>query len=196
MSFLYTITSRFMEKETFRSHGHLGLDFAMPEGTPLRSIHDGTIVQITHLQNNIGNGVLIKWTDGKTAIYGHLSRVADNLTVGDRVKVGDLIGYSGHSGSVVGNPGDHLHFGLKEGGRFIDPSPYADQIQNMNNVAGNHLEHAVQTGYTFADLFKGQMQAYSDIFHSLKLNIIHGLSLIDYTVFIQHLQHIFQLFLG
>lgn len=199
---MYPITSRFLEKESFRDHGHLGLDFAMPEGTPLRSIQDGVITQITHLKTNIGNGVLIKWQDGKTAIYGHLSTVADNLHVGDSVKAGDLIGYSGHSGSVVGNPGDHLHFGLKEGGKFLDPSPYADQIQNMNNpetlrlLATHHIDHVVQTGYTFADMLKGQMHVYQDFFQSFKLNFIHCISSIDYSMLIHHLQNIFQLFLG
>lgn len=202
---MYPITSRFLERESFRDHGHLGIDYAMPEGTPLRSIQDGVVVQITHLKDNIGNGVLVKWNDGKTAIYGHMSKVADNLHIGDHVQAGELIGYSGHSGHVVGNPGNHLHFGLKEGERFIDPSPYTDQIQNMNNPehlrllaehVGHHIEQVSQVGFTLADLFKGQMQTYTDIFHALKLNVIHCLSWVDYTSIFQHLGFIFRMFFG
>src|SRR5574342_57043 len=107
---MYKITSRFMQQEPFRSRGHSGLDFSMPNGTPLRSIQDGVVEKVTHLKDNIGNGVLVRWNDGKVAIYGHMSETTVN--VGDKVHVGDLIGYSGNSGHVVGaNGGYHLHFG-------------------------------------------------------------------------------------
>jgi murein DD-endopeptidase MepM/ murein hydrolase activator NlpD len=121
----YKITSRFMQQESFRSSGHKGIDFYMEEGTPLRSIQDGYISRIVDYGNqNVGKGIFVKWEDGKTAIYGHLSKFG-SFKVGDKVNTGDLIGYSGHSGNVVGKTGYHLHFGLKseDGQRFLDPIP-------------------------------------------------------------------------
>jgi hypothetical protein len=190
-----------MQKESFRHFPHNGYDFAMPIGTPLRSIQEGTILKVVDYGNtNVGKGVFVQWEDGKTAIYGHMSQTS--VVPGQHVDVGTLLGYSGSTGHSTG---PHLHFGLQEGGRFIDPSPYVDHIQNMNHLdtltqlAANHapsIHHVVQTGYTVSDLFKGQMQSYMDFLSNFKMNFIHFISSIDYTVVIQHLQHIFHLFLG
>jgi hypothetical protein len=165
----YTITSQFHQQESFRKFVHNGLDFAMPNGTPLRSIRDGVVEQVTHYQGtNIGNGVLIKWNDGKTAIYGHMSKTTVN--VGDKVHAGDLVGYSGNSGHVVGaNGGYHLHFGLKEGSKFIDPSPYISDIQNMNTHIVQHIPDVVITKINFFDY----MQQHMDTLSNLKMHLIH-----------------------
>lgn len=193
---VYPITSRFLQQESFRHYKHLGQDFAMPIGTPLRSIEPGTVLKVVDYgKENIGKGVLVQWEDGRTAIYGHMSQTS--VHPGDHVDVGSLLGYSGNTGHSLG---PHLHFGLKEGGRFIDPSPYTPQIQSMNDPGHlqmlanhpieHHVEHITQAGYTMADLFKGQMQSYMDFFHTLKLNFIHGLSMVDYTALFQHLAHV------
>jgi hypothetical protein len=164
----YKITSRFMQQESFRTKGHSGLDFSMPNHTPLRSIQDGIVEKVTHYKDNIGNGVLVRWNDGKVAIYGHMSETTVN--VGDKVKTGDLIGYSGNSGHVVGaNGGYHLHFGLKENGHFIDPSPYIDNIQNMNTTLVQDVPDVVPTKLNFFDYMQSHMNVLSD----LKMHLIH-----------------------
>jgi murein DD-endopeptidase MepM/ murein hydrolase activator NlpD len=86
----YKITSRFMQQESFRPKGHSGIDFSMKNHTPLRSIQDGIVEKVTHYKDNIGNGVLVRWNDGKVAIYGHMSETTVN--VGDKVQTGDLLG--------------------------------------------------------------------------------------------------------
>jgi hypothetical protein len=162
---MYKITSRFQQQESFRSQGHSGIDFAMPNHTPLRSIQDGIVEKVTHYQDNIGNGVLVRWNDGKVAIYGHMSETSVN--VGDKVHAGDLLGYSGNSGHVVGaNGGYHLHFGLKENGHFTDPSPYIENIQNMNTTI---IQHAPDIKLNFFDYMSQHMNAISD----LKIHLIH-----------------------
>jgi hypothetical protein len=162
---MYKITSRFQQQESFRSQGHSGIDFAMPNHTPLRSIQDGIVERVTHYKDNIGNGILVKWNDGKVAIYGHMSETTVN--VGDKVHAGDLIGYSGNSGHVVGaNGGYHLHFGLKENGHFIDPSPYIKNIQNMNTTI---IQHTPDIKLNFFDYMSQHMNALSD----LKMHLIH-----------------------
>jgi hypothetical protein len=164
----YKITSRFMQQESFRQKGHSGIDFSMENHTPLRSIQDGIVERVTHYKDNIGNGVLVRWNDGKVAIYGHMSETTVN--VGDKVKTGDLIGYSGNSGHVVGaNGGYHLHFGLKENGHFIDPSPYIDNIQNMNTTIVQHIPDLVPTKLNFFDYMNEHMNVLSD----LKMHLIH-----------------------
>jgi hypothetical protein len=92
------------------------------------------------------------------------------VKVGDKVHTGDLIGYSGNSGHVVGaNGGYHLHFGLKENGHFIDPSPYIDNIQNMNTTIVQHIPDVVPTKLNFFDYMNQHMNVLSD----LKMHLIH-----------------------
>lgn len=167
----WKITSRFMQQESFRNRGHSGIDFSMPNGTELRSIKDGYISKIVDYgSQNVGKGVLVKWNDGHTAIYGHLSKFA-NIKVGDRVKAGDLIGYSGNSGHVIGaNGGYHLHFGLKNAeGKFVDPSAFISDIQNMNTNIVQHVPEITNVKLSFFDY----MQQHMDSLTNLKLNLIH-----------------------
>ncbi|STO12843.1 Glycyl-glycine endopeptidase lytM precursor [[Flavobacterium] thermophilum] len=163
----YRITSRFLEQEPFRTRPHTGIDFAMPENTPLRSIKDGIVERVVDFgSSNIGKGVFIKWQDGKTAIYGHLSQIT--VKQGDIVQAGDLIGYSGNTGHSTGA---HLHFAVKEGGRFIDPSPYIDFIQNMNNPSFlAKMQHASDTVTLNGTQF---IQMISDTLSSIKFQFIH-----------------------
>ncbi|MED1863255.1 M23 family metallopeptidase [Fictibacillus nanhaiensis] len=193
----YNITSKFQQHETFRSHGHNGLDLAMPNHSPLRSLKDGTISKIVDYKSqNVGKGIFVKWEDGKTAIYGHLSEYG-KYKVGDSVRAGDIIGYSGNSGHVVGRHGGyHLHFGLKEDGRFIDPSPYSDALQHMNDpsflnkLIAKH-ETVSQKNFSFSDWFNNDI--YSS-FMEIKLNLINLLFSIDYSLIIEHFQNLFKLF--
>jgi murein DD-endopeptidase MepM/ murein hydrolase activator NlpD len=189
--FPYPISSKFGNQESFRNSGHSGIDFSMPKNTPLRSIKDGVVTKIVDYGENVNAGktVMIKWEDGKTAIYGHLNRFAD-IKVGEHVSVGDLIGYSGNSGHVVGsNGGYHLHFGLKESGQYINPSPYIDHIENMNNLPQSlSLTNSNRTNtMNFSQLLNEQSSIYGEIFKSLKLNVVN-LS-IDNSAFIQYFQN-------
>jgi murein DD-endopeptidase MepM/ murein hydrolase activator NlpD len=65
-----------------------------------------------------GNFVAIAHKNGYETGYSHLSRFAEGLKVGDRVKTMDLIGYVGSTGRSTG---PHLHFSVKKAGAFIDP---------------------------------------------------------------------------
>lgn len=178
---MFPITSKFGQQELFRGgHSHRGIDFAMPNGTPLRSIREGVVDRVVDFGANINAGktVFIKWSDGKVAIYGHLSEFA--VRKGDVVKVGDLIGYSGNSGNVVGaNGGYHLHFGLKgANGQVLDPSPYINDIQNMNNLnfmiekIPDKVCEITNVKVDFFNFYQSHMNGISDMLSNLKLQII------------------------
>lgn len=89
--------------------GHGGIDFAVPEGTPVHAARDGvvTIAQANHpwMGWQGGNAVLIQHEDGMHTGYAHLSQI--NVSVGQKVKQGQVIGLSGSTGLVTG---PHLHF--------------------------------------------------------------------------------------
>jgi hypothetical protein len=199
---MYEITSRFLEQESFRKKPHFGYDFSMKDHTPLRAVEDGIATVKNYGNENAGLTVKIKLNDGKELIYGHME--STSLHTGDVVHRSDLIGYSGHSGHVVsssGGNGAHLHFGMKDGaGHFVDPAPYVDQIQNMNNpeLIQKTCEKIdiVQKQYSLTDLWNEQASMYQDFFSSFKLNVVHIFTSIDYTIFVQHLQNLLQLFTG
>jgi hypothetical protein len=116
------ITSRFGEISNVHPKPHTGIDIAMPEGTPLKSITEGVVQRVVDYgSENIGKGVIVQLADGKTAIYGHLSDI--KVKAGQIVKEGDLLGLSGNTGRSTG---PHLHFGMKENGQFIDPTKFIE----------------------------------------------------------------------
>jgi hypothetical protein len=197
----YPITSRFLEQESFRKSGHKGIDFLFENGTELRSICNGKISKLADYGNaNIGKGAFVKCEDGNTMIFGHLSKFTDNLKVGDIIHAGELIGFSGNSGHVVGeNGGYHLHFGMKNGdGKFIDPSPHIEQIQHMNDK--NYVYHGVgqpevmNHSYTLQDIMSQYMKDYASMLSELKFNLINLITSIDYSMIMHYLQNLFQFF--
>jgi hypothetical protein len=167
---MYKITSMFQQQESFRIKPHSGIDFKMEIGEPIRSIKDGVITIKDFGNVNAGKTVFVKWSDGKVAIHGHLNDFA--VQNGQIVKAGDLLGHAGNTGFSTGS---HLHFGLKEGGRFIDPSPYIENIQNMNTTI---IQHAPDIKLNFFDYMSQHMNVLSD----LKLHLIN---LSDNTLLIQ-----------
>ncbi|WP_241154245.1 peptidoglycan DD-metalloendopeptidase family protein [Streptococcus tangpeifui] len=142
--------------------GHGGIDYAVPEGTPVHAARDG-VVKVAGANHpwmgwQGGNAVLIQHPDGMHTGYAHLSRII--VSVGQQVSQGQVIGYSGSS--LVTGP--HLHFEMLStnpnfrngySGR-IDPTPYISNASfqasptpsvNRYNVA----ELAAQTDKTISD---------------------------------------------
>jgi Peptidase family M23 len=159
----FRITSHFQSTESFRSSPHSGLDFAMPEGTELRSIAEG-VVRIKDFGNvNAGKTVLIDSSDGKTYIYGHLSDFS--VQNGQQVHIGDILG---HSGSTGHSTGPHLHLGVKVNGEFVDPAPYAPMIQQMDNLKAV----AQNTTIDVAEIFNSAMQQFGDALSDMAINLI------------------------
>jgi murein DD-endopeptidase MepM/ murein hydrolase activator NlpD len=97
---------------------HLGIDYAAPTGTPVWAAAPGVV---THRgpAGGAGNLVMIKHDGGIETAYMHLSKFADGIKVGQKVPAKTIIGYVGTTGLSTG---PHLHFGVKQGGAWIDPS--------------------------------------------------------------------------
>lgn len=149
----FQITSPYQAMESFRDHAHKGIDINFPNGTELHSVMDGVVEKVVHLKDNIGNGVFVKFEDGTTGIYGHMSKVT--VEEGQVVHSGDLLGFSGNSGHVVGtNGGYHLHFGLKEtaSGEFLNPTPLADDLIGMSSDTSKGIGEKMLDGFNdFSD---------------------------------------------
>ncbi len=108
--------------------GHNGIDYGIPNGTQVTSAAAGIISQVSFENGGYGNYVKIAHKeDSKTfyTYYAHLASAA--VAAGQKVKAGQLIGYSNNTGASTG---PHLHFGLKIDGEspaykgYVDPMPY------------------------------------------------------------------------
>ncbi len=94
------------------SGSHNGTDFKAPLGTPVKSAGYGKVIgtgdtDATCPRASFGSWVLITYDNGLSTIYGHLSVV--KASVGQSVKTGDIVGYSGNTGYSTG---PHLHVSM------------------------------------------------------------------------------------
>jgi len=101
---------------TFSHQGQHALDFAMPEGTPVCAARDGRVISVTNNFSEAGtnssfkdkaNEFCILHDDGTLAQYAHMKKDGIKLRVGDYVRAGYPLGYSGNTGFSTG---PHLHF--------------------------------------------------------------------------------------
>lgn len=82
--------------------GHTGMDIACPLGTTVRASKAGTVTTALNYGWNYGYGktVVINHGYGQITRYAHMSNVI--VTVGQYVKQGQVIGYSGSTGNSTG----------------------------------------------------------------------------------------------
>lgn len=100
-----------------RWKGHMGTDFAAPEGTPVRAAAPGRVA-FAGKQGGSGNMVALAHDGGLTTLYMHLSRFAKGLRAGQRVDSRQVIAYVGMTGLATG---PHLHFAVRKDGSYVDP---------------------------------------------------------------------------
>lgn len=99
---------------------HNGQDIAVPIGTAVVAPMAGTIKSTSPTEGG-GNQVVMVHDNGWFTGYAHLSKVA--VKVGQKVKQGQIIAYSGNTGKHTTGP--HLHFTLTDPkGNKVDPTKY------------------------------------------------------------------------
>ena len=97
---------------------HSGVDISAPPGKPVKASADGVVTK-TEQYGNLGRAVFIAHGFGVTTVYGHLSRI--NVTPGQRVERGGIIGLVGNSGRSTGY---HLHYEVQVNGEATNPLTY------------------------------------------------------------------------
>jgi murein DD-endopeptidase MepM/ murein hydrolase activator NlpD len=98
----------------YSGHGHDGLDIQAPIGTPVHAALSGTVIGFGNTDatkgcqgGSFGKWIMLQHQNGLNTMYAHLSQI--NVTQGETVSTGDVIGYSGETGYATG---PHLHFGV------------------------------------------------------------------------------------
>ena len=94
---------------------HSGMDMAAPKGTKIYAAYDGEVAW-SYYSSSAGNWVGIDHGNGIYTVYMHMSKRL--VSEGQMVKKGDVIGLVGSTGRSTGN---HLHFGVRKNGKYVDP---------------------------------------------------------------------------
>jgi murein DD-endopeptidase MepM/ murein hydrolase activator NlpD len=98
----------------------LSLDFKMKKGSKICAARDGVVIaakadsDVGGLKDEYlsqGNHIIIRHSDGSTAMYWHLQKDGVLVNEGDTVKQGQHIGYSGNTGYTAF---PHLHFQVQD----------------------------------------------------------------------------------
>jgi len=120
--------------EIRQNHFHSGIDIRTGgvQGKPVYAVADGYVTRINVSPSGFGKALYIAHPNGYTSVYGHLKSYAGNIGSWIRafqykqesfavdtevpqgllkVKKGDVIAYSGNSGS---SGGPHLHFEIRD----------------------------------------------------------------------------------
>lgn len=97
---------------------HKGIDLRAAVGTPVWSVADGTVTRAVKGDRIAGTYLFVRHANGIETTYLHLSKIAEGIRPGSRVKQKQIIAYSGNTGRSTG---PHLHYGMKRGGSYVNP---------------------------------------------------------------------------
>lgn len=117
-----TITSPFGTRTDpfppYAEQHHCGLDINGIEGQSIYASADGEVIEAVFSSDGYGNKIVIKHSKDYSTLYAHCSKFY--VSVGDKVKKGDVIAEVGNTGKSTGS---HLHFEIIFQNNCIDPLP-------------------------------------------------------------------------
>ena len=120
---VYMITSEFGDRVdpfTGERVGHNGMDIGAGQGTTVVAAQSGTVITAGWV-SGFGNCIIINHGNGLWSLYGHLMNGGIQVSQGQEVTQGDVIGNVGSTGRSTG---PHLHFGVYLNGAVVNPRSY------------------------------------------------------------------------
>lgn len=100
------------------SSNHQGIDIGASTGASIVAAASGTVVISTY-SYSAGNYIMINHGGGVYTVYMHCSQLL--ASEGQQVKQGETIAKVGSTGYSTGS---HLHFGIRTGGKYVNPLNY------------------------------------------------------------------------
>jgi murein DD-endopeptidase MepM/ murein hydrolase activator NlpD len=199
--------------EVRKNHFHSGIDIRTEgvSGKPVRAIADGYVQRINISPTGFGKALYIAHANGFVSVYGHLDKFNQKIQAWTRteqykqesfaldisvqpgvlpVKKGDIIAYSGNSGS---SGGPHLHFEIRDAGTqetinpllfglsvkdFVPPRIYSVRIYPYgDNSLVNFADNPLALDVSGSD---GRYSVRSQDTVRVTGNIIFGIEAFDY----------------
>lgn len=130
---------------------HAGTDIGADSGTPIYASYSGVIETKKSLTTSYGNHIIIRCTVRGATVhiyYCHMSAFAD-VSVGDYVSAGQIIGYVGSTGNSTG---PHLHYEVRDANKRYGSasSPNLNPCDYLPSKPGSSapaVTHTVDTSY-------------------------------------------------
>ncbi|MGK0575503.1 phage tail tape measure protein [Macrococcus capreoli] len=169
---------------------HEGVDFPF-NYQPVKTPMGGILTRQPFMNNGYGNWVTVD--SGNTRlIFGHLANYGLSPASGSRVKPGDVVGKTGDTGFSTG---PHLHFGVKVGGRDINPLPWLRNAKVTKRSNGtfkpSYKTHKVKSGDTLWDISRrnGTTVKALQLLNGIKNHLIYPGQIIKLTGAITNLSN-------
>lgn len=115
-----TVSSEYGPRTGGASNFHEGIDFAVPEGTPIYAPGSG-VLENRGFNSSMGNYIVMDHPGGIRTRYFHLVAFNTAIPIGGSVAQGDVIGYVGNTG---GSFGAHLHWETILNGNHMNPRDF------------------------------------------------------------------------
>jgi len=110
---------------------HEGVDYGAAKGNEIYSIADGTVIE-SAFNNVSGYYVVIIHAGGLSSHYCHLQEMG--IKKGVNIVAGQAIGKVGSTGRSTG---PHLHLGIKQNGKWVDPEKILNVAIQQNFTTKN-----------------------------------------------------------
>lgn len=118
---------------------HRAIDINLPIGSPIYAAEDGVVVW--NGTSRYGGGIMVKLSHGNTWFTSYVHLGGTVVSCGQYVYPGQLIGYSGQTGTSW----PHLHFSVNQGNSSYDPCDWL----SCNLLQSEHTEPRNNTSNIF-----------------------------------------------
>lgn len=139
---------------------HKGTDYAAPTGTPIRATSDGRVTRASRY-GSFGNLVILQHAGSFETKYAHLSKFANGISRGDRIRQGDIIGYVGSTGGATG---PHLHYEFLMNGVHQNPRTIHDKLPKAESIDPAEMD-------VFRSQTAGLLQQFAELNNSRLLTL-------------------------
>jgi len=136
---MYTVTQSYCSPPGHSHQGRFAYDFDMAMGTEVLAARSGEVVELREhwsdddTQEGHENVVILRHSDDTLSLYIHMRHQGVLVNLGDFVSQGDLLGWSGSSGTFS----PHIHFQIcLRGGQCSTGTNEVTLPVNFRNAEG------------------------------------------------------------
>jgi len=139
------VTQGFNGKFSHHGNSKYAVDFGLKVGTKIYASREGIVVLYKNDGRRHGtskkylkeaNSITIKHSDGTYAKYVHLKKGGVKVHLGQKIKRGEFIGYSGNTGFTNG---PHLHFVVFKAKDYKSRTPIAVKFKTKQGILTNPI---------------------------------------------------------